>query len=81
MQVKRELLTVQGKAPTIEIHSFTRVTVEGLHFSGNSDNSGSNGNINLLLAATAIELYFKATLDDPGLLIWVEGDDFFHHAP
>ena len=51
---------------------FARVAVEELHVSGDSDNRGSNCNLNLLIAATALEICLDI---HPSDLFWVEGDD------
>ena len=49
-----------------------------LHYSGDSDNSGSNGVVHLAIIAAAIVVLTKGEIDslsDEGVLIIVEGDD------
>ena len=50
-----------------------RVKEEVLHYSGDSDSSGSNGDLNVLAALTAIGEHFNISEDDESLMVLVEG--------
>lgn len=58
-----------------------RMRVEALHCSGDSDNTGSNGDLNLCIVGACLEEFFRISLDDPQFLVLVEGDDILVAHP